>query len=622
MPGLLDEVQQPVGRLSARRQLWLTAQALRMVWASARRDFCFVIAGALILGTGAALQVGLTNAVLGAVLATDPGSGLPGAVVVNLLALVAITAGLKFTASFQSERERVVGELVARYAQNRVLDVAAAVRLEAFEQPEFYNRLERATVTAEIRPLQLASGLLGAISSAVAVVGVLAALMAISPLPGLLLLVSAVPLWLATGRANRALYAFNFRMTHMDRNRSYLGFLITSRDNAAELRACQATGFLRGYIDDLYDQRITAVRDLTRRRVRVASLGNLANAVVVAAVMLLTAYLVTQGWMTIAETGTVLVAIALVSQRLITAADSALLLHESILFVEDLVSFIEPGRAATPSGTAPPPDSAPTLAALELKDVGFRYPSGKTETLRGIDMELRAGEVIALVGENGSGKTTLAKIIAGLYQATGGTVHRDGEPLTETTAPSHREQVAAVFQDFVQYRLSVSDNIAMGRPRRRDDAQAVRAAAHRARAAAFIEALPQGYDTQLGSQFLGGMELSGGQWQRLALARAFFRDAELLILDEPTSALDPRAERELFDDIRELCAGRTVLLISHRFANVRSADRIYVLEGGRITESGTHDELIALDKRYAELFHMQASGYRATATDPHPMETP
>ncbi|ADD43150.1 ABC transporter ATP-binding protein [Stackebrandtia nassauensis] len=615
MPGLLDEVQQPVGRLSARRQLWLTAQALRMVWASARRDFCLVVAGALILGVGAGLQVMLTNNVLQSVLAAKPGSGLPSSVVAYLMALVAITAALKFTASFQNERERVVGELVARHAQTRVLDMAATMRLESFEQPEFYNRLERATMTAEIRPMQLASGLLGAISATVAVTGVLAALLAISPLPGLLLLVSAVPLWLATGRANRALYAFNFQMTHMDRARSYLGFLITSRDNAAELRACQATPFLRGRIDDLYDQRITAVRDMTRKRVRVSSLGTLANGVVVAAVMLLTVAMVAEGWMTIAETGAVLVAIALVSQKLIVAADSALLLHESILFVEDLVSFIEPGRVAPPPQTEQRTSATPSeLASIELKNVDFRYPSGKTPTLHDIDMELRAGEVIALVGENGSGKTTLAKIIAGLYQATGGAVHRNGEPLTEAVTRTHRGQVAAVFQDFVQYRLSVADNIAMGRPERRDDTAAIHAAARRARAAEFIEALPEGYDTQLGSQFLGGMELSGGQWQRLALARAFFRDAELIILDEPTSALDPRAERELFDDIRELCAGRTVLVISHRFANVRSADRIYVLADGRVSEAGSHDELIKLDRRYAELFHMQASSYQTMET--------
>ncbi|HIW64437.1 MAG TPA: ABC transporter ATP-binding protein/permease [Candidatus Stackebrandtia excrementipullorum] len=609
MPGLLDEVQQPVGRLSPRRQLWLTWQALRMVWASAPRDFCLVAAGALITGVGAGAQVMLTNGALQGVLSGSADAGLPTTAVLYLLALVAVTAALKFTASFQSERERIVGELVARHAQTQVLEVAASKRLESFEQPEFYNRLERATVTAEMRPVQLASGLLGTISSGVATLGVLVALLVISPWLGLMLLVSAVPLWLATGRSNRMLYAFNFRMTHLDRSRAYLSYLVTSRENAAELRACQANPFLRGYIDDLYDRRIDGVRHMTRRRILATSLGNAANAVVVMVVMLLAVFMVSRGWLTLAEAGAVFVAIALVSQRLAAASDSVLRLHESILFVEDLVGFIEQEE-----GPGPDPEDRPSapLNTIRLDNVAFQYPSGTSHALHDVDMEFSAGQVIALVGENGSGKTTLAKVIAGLYQPTGGTVRWDDQRLTEEVALARRHQVGAMFQDFVQYRLSVADNIAMGRPGRRDDDESVRDAARRAKAHEFIEALPDGYDTQLGSQFLGGLELSGGQWQRLALARVFFRDADLLILDEPTSALDPRAERELFDDIRSLCNGRTVLLISHRFANVRSADRIFVLANGRVCESGSHDELMAVNGRYAELFRLQADGYHET----------
>lgn len=610
MPGLLDEVQQPVGRLSPRRQLWLMTQALRMVWSSAPRDFCFVAAGALVTGVGAGAQVMLTNYALQAVLSGSAEAGIPAAALGALLGLVTIAAALKFASSFQIERERVVGELVARHAQTRVLDVAASMRLESFEKPEFYNRLERATVTAEMRPVQLASGLLGTISSGVAAIGVLTALMMISPWLGLLLTISAIPLWIATSRANRMLYAFNYRMTHLDRTRSYLSFLITGRENAAELRACQATPFLRGSIDDMYDQRISGVRHMTRRRIAATSLGNVANAVVVMVVMLLAVLMVERGMLSLAEAGAAFVAIALLSQRLVAASENVLRLHESILFVEDLVSFIDQERKPDVDYAAQ--EHAQSFNTVTLRNASFQYPSGKSDTLRGIDMEFSAGEVIALVGENGSGKTTLAKVIAGLYQPTGGSVAWDGEELTEQAALAKRHHVGAMFQEFVQYRLPVADNIAMGRPQRRDDAAAIRHAARRARAEDFIDALPDGFDTQLGSQFLGGLELSGGQWQRLALARVFFRDSDLLILDEPTSALDPRAERELFDDIRGLCNGRTVLLISHRFANVRSADRIYVLADGQIRESGSHDALMDQGGRYAELFRMQADSYQET----------
>lgn len=605
MPGLLDEVQRPVGRISAGRQLWLGAQALRMVWSSARRDFCAVAACALAQGCGAALQVGLTSRVLQAVLAA-PHARLGGGVLADLVGMVTVTAALKLAGSFQFERQRLVGELVARYAQTRVMDVAAQARLEEFEQPEFYDRLERATVTAQMRPVQLASGLLGTLSAVVGAGGIAVALILISPWLGLLVLVSAVPLWAAASHANRVLYAFNYRMTHLDRTRSYISLLMTSKENAAELRACEATGFLRRRVDELYDSRLRAVRTMVRRRVRAAAAGGVTSAMVLAAVLLLTTVMVERRWLSLASACAAFVAITLLSQRLSAAADSALQLHESTLFVEDFISFVHSRRQC--ADDAPPDDAPTTFSHIELRGVRFRYPGRSHEALRGIDLEFKAGEVIALVGENGSGKTTLVKIIAGLYRPTAGAVYADGRPIGDPGA-AWRTQVAVVFQDFVQYHLTVADNIAMGRPEFRDDPAAIHAAAARSRADQFVRHLPDGYNTQLGSQFLGGMELSGGQWQRLALARAFFRNAALVVLDEPTASLDPRAERQLFDDIRRLCADRTVLLISHRFANVRSADRIYVLADGQVVESGAHDELMALGGQYAELFTLQAESY-------------
>jgi ATP-binding cassette subfamily B protein len=371
--------------------------------------------------------------------------------------------------------------------------------------------------------------------------------------------------------------------------------------------------FLRDRFETYYAIRIGEVRKVMRRRVRASLIGGAGSAVVIAGVVLLTGVLAERGAMSLADAGATFVAVALLSQRLTTLADHALRLHESTLFIEDLVTFVDPQRERL--DRLPEADPPPPFARVELKGVRFRYPHAARDALAGIDLEISQGEVVALVGENGSGKTTLAKVIAGLYRPTSGAVYWDGTMLTDATAAASRERVAVAMQDFVRYRFTAGENIAMGRPEQGGDSARICEAARLARIDEIIESLPDAYDTQLGTQFLGGRELSGGQWQRLALARAFFRQAPLVILDEPTSSLDPRAERILFDDIRTLCAGRTVVLISHRFANVRSANRIHVMADGKILESGSHDELMALGGRYAELFTLQASTYRDQKDD-------
>jgi ATP-binding cassette subfamily B protein len=238
--------------------------------------------------------------------------------------------------------------------------------------------------------------------------------------------------------------------------------------------------------------------------------------------------------------------------------------------------------------------------------VTFSYPDATRATLADVTLELRAGEVVALVGENGSGKTTLAKLLAGLYRPDGGTIAWDGIDARDLDV---RDAVAVLFQDYAAFLLTVRENIGFGRIERIDDFAAILEAARRAGEHGFVSEWERGYDVVLGPVFLGGREISMGQWQRIALARAFFRDAPVVILDEPTAALDARAEHDLFSRIRELFAGRGVLLISHRFSSVRNADRIYVLHDGRIVECGTHAELLRRGGRYAELFALQASAY-------------
>jgi ATP-binding cassette subfamily B protein len=285
---------------------------------------------------------------------------------------------------------------------------------------------------------------------------------------------------------------------------------------------------------------------------------------------------------------------------------SATSLYEATLFVRDYSSFLE----LEPAVEFPHVTPAPTgFEVLRAQDVSFTYPESTHPAVDRVSLEIRRGEVVALVGENGSGKTTLAKMLAGLYRPERGRIRWDGIDLADVDADELRRSVAVIFQDFERYLLPARENVGLGRHERVDAFEEIVEAARRADADDFLAGLPEGYETMLGREFAGGYDLSIGQWQRVALARAFFRDAPFVILDEPTAALDARAESRLFERMRELLEGRSVVLISHRFSSVRSADRIYVLHEGRVVEEGTHAELMTVGGLYAELFSLQARAY-------------
>jgi len=300
-------------------------------------------------------------------------------------------------------------------------------------------------------------------------------------------------------------------------------------------------------------------------------------------------------------------------RRLRTLLESLLIGFSQVagqaLYLDDLFSFfeIEPEILSPPN---PRPFPQPFRQGLVFEDVGFRYPGAKRWAVRHLSFTLRAGEVLALVGENGAGKTTLVKLLSRLYDPDEGRILLDGHPLDEYDLTELRANIGVIFQDYVRYYFNASDNIAVGRIEARDDHARIADAARRSVADEVIERLPKGYDQMLGKLFKHGVDLSGGEWQKIAIARAYMREAQLLILDEPTAALDARAEFEVFKRFKELSHGRSAVIISHRFSTVRMADRIIVLEGGRIEEVGSHDELVAAGGHYAELFELQAAGYR------------
>lgn len=580
--------------------------AVTLVWRAAPRELVVSSALQLSAGFGVAGQVLIGKALLKRLLLLDENSGIAH-VLPWLAAFAVVGAGVAFSNIARTEQQRLLGELSALHATQQVLAVSSAVDLVAFDSPAFHNRLQRALINAGMRPTQMVTGLLGILSSLVVLLGIAVALAIIEPLFLLIVAVAYTPLWLATLLASKANYRFSVDQIERDRQRNYLTSILTRKEEAAEIRAFELGEVLRHRYSALTDLRIAELRKLVRQRLRLTLIGGLAAWILNAGAIAVLAWFVSSGRLDLASAGSAAGAVLLFSQRLSVLASSTNSLYESSLFIEDFTSFVD----AMPAIQSERPAAAPpkSFEHIRIEELRFRYPSREHDVLEGISMQITRGEVIALVGENGSGKTTLAKLLAGLYVPLAGRILWDDTDISTCDPRLVRDQVGVIFQDFAKYMLSAEENISFGDHRRRDDLKAVGDAARRASASEFIGQLPNDYGTQLGPQFYGGVDLSVGQWQRIAMARAFFRNAPFLILDEPTAALDPRSEAALFRNIRSLYAGRTVLLISHRFSTVRTADRIFVLDHGRIVESGTHADLMEAQGQYATMFSLQAAAF-------------
>jgi ATP-binding cassette subfamily B protein len=585
----------------------LMARSLSMVWQSARIPFVALVGLQLLNAICVLFQIVAIQLALPAVLnfpGSDGGFWTLLQPVLLLAALIAVTAVI---GSVQAGFGRYAGERVAAVMWQRVLRVATRVDLRKFESARFYDRLQRVQANALTRPYQITNGLVATIGAVAASLALVGAIMLVHPALLPLLLIGGVPMLITSRRQSQLEFDFLARQTESMRLRTYLTWVQTARDEAKEVRAFGLARNFGNRVNTLYAEHLRDLAQHLLRRARLGVIGSLGSVVLLALTVCLLVWLIAAGRLSIAEAVAALVAIRLLAGQVQDGFSGIQAIFESGQFIDDLDGFLTlaPAAEGGSGGIAPPAE----FHRIRADAVTFSYPGRSQLALQAASIEINRGEVVALVGENGSGKTTLAKIMAGLYEPGSGAVRWDGTDIRSFRPDLFRERVAITFQDFVRYALSAEENIAIARPNDEVDHLAIREAAKIADADSFLSALPAGYQTPLSRRFTGGHELSGGQWQKVAIARAFYRNAPLVIIDEPTAALDARAEYELFSSLHEVLRGRSALIISHRFSTVRTADRIYVLDHGRVVEQGDHDELMALGGQYAELFHIQASAY-------------
>jgi ATP-binding cassette subfamily B protein len=555
-----------------------------------------------------------------------------GVVVLLAAAQFAIYALSSFLSTLRNVCQQLLQERVTNTIQLQIMDHAAKLDLAFFEDSTSYDLLRRAQQGASSRPLFMVSGVFGLIQTAIAFVSMIALLIALSPLLALVALVAPIPAFVADTRYGWRGYSFARWASPLRRRMDYLTTLVTTDTYAKEVKLFG----LGPYFIERFRQLSRVYQDRQRGLVVTRYFaGFVWSTITTLAGSLTYLYVALQaiaGKLTLGDLTLFTQAASSVQgsvQGLLGGAGS---MYENNLYLNDLFELLATpvgieGQAgdgsvatarrgpAADGAAAPVLDPATTPGELVFEHVTFRYPGREEDALQDVSFTIAPGETVAVVGRNGAGKSTLIKLVTRLYDPTSGRILLDGVDLRELEPAAVRQLIGGMFQDYVTYQASAAENIGLGELGHLEDREAIEEAARKGGADSLLDRLPDGWDTPLGKWFDGGVELSGGEWQKIALGRAFMRDARILLLDEPTSALDAQAEFELCARLRSLARGRTAIYISHRFSTVRQADRILFLEHGRLVEEGTHAELMALDGRYAQLFTLQAAAYTGEPID-------